>query len=79
MNRNIEARLDRLLEARQEQDAARVREVISVFLGGLTPETLYACREPDALRPRLTEFLADQPARTLAVIERWSKAKKGAK
>ena len=79
MNRNIEARLDRLVEARQVQDAATVKETISTFLGGLTPETLYECREPDALRPYLADFLATQPARTINTIERWAKAKKGAK
>ena len=77
MNRAIEARLDRLVAARHEQDAARVREVISVFLGEMTPDQLYECREPDALRPRLTEFLATQPNRIINIIERWSKAKKG--
>ena len=44
----------------------------------MTPDQVYECREPEALRPRLTEFLATQPARTLATIERWS-ARKGAK
>ena len=78
MNRNIEARLDRLVAARQEQDAATVKGIIGEFLGGLTPETLYECREPDALRPRLTEFLADQPNKIIATIERWS-ARKGTK
>ena len=78
MNRSIEARLDRLVAARQEQDAATVKGIIGEFLGGLTPETLYECREPDALRPRLTEFLADQPNKIIATIERWS-ARKGTK
>ena len=77
MNRNIEARLDRLLEARQEQDSQAVKETISAFLGGLTPETLYECREPDALRPHLAAFLADQPEKTIRTIERWSKNRKG--
>lgn len=79
MNKTIQGRLDRLVEVRQEQDAARVREVISTFLGGLTPETLYECREPDALRPKLEEFLTTQPAKIINTIERWSKNRKGAK
>ena len=78
MNRNIEARLDRLVAARQEQDAATVKGIIGEFLGGLTPETLYECREPDALRPHLAAFLADQPNKIIATIERWS-ARKGTK
>ena len=78
MNRNIETRLDRLVEARREQDAATVKLAISNFLGGLTPDQVYACREPSVLRPQLTAFLADQSPRTLAIIERWS-ARKGAK
>ena len=77
MNRSIETRLDRLVEARQERDAATVKATITTFLWGLTPETLYECREPDALRPHLAAFLADQPAPTIGAIERWSKAKKG--
>ena len=72
MNRAIEARLDRLRTARQEQDAATVSGIRTAFLEGLTPETLYACREPATLRPLLTAFLADQSPRTLAIIERWS-------
>lgn len=79
MNRNIEARLDRLVEARQEQDAATVRGVVSDFVNGLTPEILYECREPDALRPRLTEFLATQPNKIIAIIERWSRNRKATK
>ena len=79
MNRNIEARLDRLVAARQEQDAATVKGIIGEFLGGLTPETLYECREPDALRPRLTEFLATQPNKIIAIIERWSRNRKATK
>ena len=78
MNRNIEARLDRLVEARQEQDAATVKGIIGEFLGGLTPETLYECREPDALRPHLAAFLADQPAKIINTIERWATRKGGA-
>ena len=78
MNRSIETRLDRLVEARQEQDAATVRGVITTFLGTMTPETMYECREPATLRPKLEAFLADQSPRTLAIIERWS-ARKGAK
>ena len=79
MNRNIEARLDRLVEARQEQDAATVRGVVSDFVNGLTPEILYECREPDALRPRLTEFLATQLNKIIAIIERWSRNRKATK
>ena len=79
MRKAVQTRLDRLVEARQVQDAATVKETISTFLGGLTPETLYECREPDALRPYLADFLATQPARTINTIERWAKAKKGAK
>ena len=79
MNRNIEARLDRLVEARQEQDAATVRGVVSDFVNGLTPEILYECREPDALRPRLTEFLVTQPNKIIAIIERWSRNRKATK
>lgn len=78
MNRNIEARLDRLVAARQEQDAATVKGIIGEFLGGLTPETLYECREPDALRPHLAAFLADQPAKIINTIERWATRKGGA-
>ena len=78
MNRNIEARLDRLLTARQEQDAASVREVITVFLGEMTPDQLWECREPDALRPKLEAFLATQPAKVITTIERWA-TRKGAK
>ena len=79
MNRNIEARLARLVEARQAQDAAAVRGVIGEFLGGMTAEILYECREPDALRPRLTEFLATQPNKIIAIIERWSRNRKATK
>ena len=78
MNRSIEARLDRLVEARQEQDAATVRGVVSDFVNGLTPEILYECREPDALRPHLAAFLADQPAKIINTIERWATRKGGA-
>jgi len=78
MRKDIQGRLDRLVAARHEQDAATVRQTISVFLEGMTPVELYECREPDALRPRLTDFLADQPPRLLATIERWS-AQKGGK
>ena len=79
MNRSIETRLDRLVAARQEQDAARVREVISDFVNGLTPEMLYECREPDALRPKLEEFLTPHPPTVINSIERWAKTRKGAK
>ena len=79
MSRSIEARLNRLAEARQERDAASVREVITVVLGGLTPDQLWECREPDVCRPRLADFLATQPARTLAIIERWSRNRKATK
>lgn len=79
MRKATETRLDRLVAARQEQDVASVRETISTFLGGLTPDQLYACREPDALRPRLAAFLADQPPTVINSIERWSKNRKGAK
>ena len=78
MNRNIQGRLDRLVEARQEQDAAAVRGVITTFLGGMTPREVYECRQPDVCRERLWTFLSDQPAPTLAIIERWA-ARKGAK
>ena len=78
MNRSIEARLDRLAETRQERDAATVKGIIGEFLGGLTPETLYECREPDALRPHLAAFLADQPAKIINTIERWATRKGGA-
>ena len=78
MNKAIEARLDRLVAARQEQDAATVKGIIGEFLGGLTPETLYECREPDALRPHLAAFLADQPAKIINTIERWATRKGGA-
>jgi len=77
VNRSIETRLDRLVAARQEQDAARVREVISDFVNGLTPEMLYECREPDALRPKLEEFLTAQPAKIINTIERWATRKGG--
>ena len=72
MNRSIETRLDRLLEARQEQDAATVKGVIAEFLGAMTPSALYECREPATLRPLLTAFLATQPAKVITTIERWS-------
>ena len=78
MSRSIEARLDRLVEARQEQDAATVRGIIDEFLGGMTPGEVWECRELAILRPRLTEFLADQPNKIIATIERWS-ARKGTK
>ena len=77
MNRSIETRLDRLVEARQERDAATVRETIATFLGGMTPEMLYECREPDALRPKLEEFLATQTNKVINTIERWSRNRKG--
>ena len=76
MRKDIQGRLDRLVAARQEQDAATVKGIIGEFLGGLTPETLYECREPDALRPHLAAFLSDQPAPTLATIERWAARKR---
>ena len=79
MNRNIETRLDRLVAARQEQDAAAVKETISTFLGGLTPDQVYECREPATLRPQLEAFLATQPDKTINTIERWAKTRKGAK
>lgn len=76
MRRN-ETRLDRLVAARQEQDAARVKETIAAFLEAMPPAELAECREPDALRPYLADFLATQPARIINTIERWAKAKKG--
>lgn len=76
MNRSIETRLDRLVEARREQDAATVKGVIAEFLGGLTPSALYECREQAVLRPRLNDFLATQPAPILAIIERWAARKR---
>jgi len=79
VNRSIETRLDRLVEARQEQDAATVRETIATFLGGMTPEMLYECREPDVCRPRLDDFLATQPNKIINIIERLTRNKKGAK
>ena len=78
MRKDIQGRLDRLVAARQEQDAATVKGIIGEFLGGLTPETLYECREPDALRPHLAAFLADQPAKIINTIERWATRKGGA-
>ncbi len=72
MSRAIEARLDRLVEARREQDAATVRGVIGEFLGGMAPETLYACRDQATLRPKLEEFLTTQPDRMIKIIERWA-------
>ena len=78
MSRSIETRLDRLVEARQERDAATVSGVISLFLEGMTPDQLYACREPDALRPHLAAFLATQPDKIINTIERWA-TRKGAK
>ena len=78
MRKDIQGRLDRLVAARQEQDAATVKGIIGEFLGGLTPETLYECREPDALRPQLSAFLATQPAKVITTIERWA-TRKGAK
>ena len=77
MNRNIEARLDRLLAARQERDAATVRGIIGEFLGGMAPEMLAECREPEELRPHLAAFLADQPNKIIATIERWATRKGG--
>ena len=77
MRKAVQTRLDRLVEAWQVQDAAVVKETISTFLGGLTPDQVYECREPATLRPRLEAFLAAQSPRTLATIERWSAAKKG--
>ena len=77
MNRNIEARLDRLAEARQEQDAATVRGIIDEFLGGMTPGEVWECREQAILRPRLEEFLATQTNKAISTIERWSKNRKG--
>lgn len=79
MSRSIEARLDRLLEARHEQDQQAVKATISEFLGTMTPDQLWECREPDVCRPRLADFLATQPAKVITTIERWAKAKKGAK
>ena len=76
MNRSIETRLDRLLEARQEQDAAAVKSAISEFLGGMAPETLYACRDQATLRPKLEEFLTTQPAKVITTIERWAARKR---
>lgn len=72
MRKDIQGRLARLVEARQEQDAATVKGIRTAFLEGLTPETLYACREPATLRPLLTAFLATQPAKVITTIERWS-------
>lgn len=77
MRRATETRLARLVEARHKQDQRAVRESISRFLNGMTPVELYECREPQVLRPRLAAFLADQPARTLATIERWAAHRKG--
>ena len=79
MNRSIETRLDRLLEARQEQDAATVRGIIGEFLGGMPPQALYECRELAVLRPRLNDFLAAQPDKMIRTIERWAKTRKRAK
>ena len=76
MRKATETRLTRLLEARQEQDAATVRGVITTFLGGLAPDQLYECRQPDVCRERLWTFLSDQPAPTLATIERWAARKR---
>ena len=78
MNKAIEARLDRLLAARQEQDAATVRGIIDEFLGGMTPGEVWECREPAILRPKLEEFLTTQTNKAINAIERWS-ARKGAK
>lgn len=72
MNRNIEARLDRLVENWQEQDAATVRGAISEFLGTMTPDQLYECRDQAVLRPELEAFLTTQPERVIKIIERWS-------
>ena len=77
MNRNIEARLARLVEARQAQDAAAVRGVIGEFLGGMTADQLYECREQATLRPKLEEILTTQPAKVITTIERWAKTRKG--
>ena len=79
MRRATETRLDRLGEARHEQDAATVKGVITTFLGAMTPDQLYACREPATLRPQLEAFLATQPDKTINTIERWAKTRKGAK
>ena len=79
MRKAIETRLDRLVEARQEQDAATVSGVISEFLGEMTPDELYECREPAILRPQLEAFLATQPNKIIAIIERWSRNRKATK
>ena len=76
MRKAIETRLDRLVEARQEQDAAAVKGVIAEFLGAMPPGALYECRQPDVCRERLWTFLSDQPAPTLATIERWAARKR---
>lgn len=77
MNKSIQTRLDHLVEARREQDAAAVKQAVTHFVNGLTPGDLWACRQrPDVCRERLADFLADQPPATLATIERWS-ARKG--
>lgn len=77
MRKATETRLNRLAEARQEQDAATVRGIIGEFLGGMAPDQLYECREPAILRPQLEAFLATQPTKAITIIERWSKNRKG--
>jgi len=77
MRKAIEARLDRLVEARHEQDAAKVKGIIDEFLGGMTPGEVWECREPAILRPKLEEFLTTQTNKAISTIERWSKNRKG--
>ena len=76
MRRN-ETRLDRLVAARQEQDAARVKETIAAFLEAMPPAELAECKGPEALRPQLTQFLATQTPKIINTIERWSRNRKG--
>lgn len=78
MRRN-ETRLDRLVAARQEQDAAVVKETITAFLGDMTLDELAGFKEPDALRPHLADFLATQTPNVINSIERWAKHRKGGK
>ena len=78
MNKTIQGRLTRLVEAHQERDAETVKGVITTFLATMTPDQLYECRQPDVCRERLWGYLADQSPRTLAIIERWA-ARKGEK
>jgi len=78
VRRANETRLDRLIAARHERDAAVVKQTVSQFVNGLTPAELFTFdASGETSRERLWAFLADQPSTTLATIERWSVRKGG--